>query len=173
MSFKIIPYQETTPNIDQEAYIADGCIIIGAVTIGTKSSIWFNSVLRGDVAPIVIGENTNVQDGSVIHTSRFNGPVKIGDFVTIGHMALIHACTIQNNAFIGMRATVMDNVVIEEYGFVAAGALITPNKLIKSKELWAGVPAKFIRYITEIEIEHMQATNENYVKLTRLYQEYK
>lgn len=169
MTFKIIPYLNHTPIIAESAYIANGCIIAGAVEVGSQSSIWFNSVVRGDVAPIKIGNNTNIQDGSIIHTSRFNGPVNIGDNITIGHMALIHACTIENNAFIGMRTCLMDNVIVEEFGFVAAGALITPGKVIKSKELWAGVPAKFIRLITEEEVEFMLQNMQNYVNLAKEY----
>lgn len=167
MSFKLISYKNSTPKIAEGVYIADGCVIVGDVKISDGSSIWFNSVLRGDVAPIIIGRDTNIQDGSVIHTSRFNGPVSIGDNVTIGHMALIHACTIKDNAFIGMRATIMDYVIVEEYGFVAAGAVVTPNKIVKSKELWAGLPAKFIRYLTDQEIEQMIDTNINYVQLAK------
>ena len=134
MSFKLLPYKNIYPKVDKEAYIADHSSIIGDVTIGENSSVWFNCVLRGDVAPIKIGNNTNIQDGTIIHTSRFNGPVSIGDNVTIGHACLIHACTIHDNAFIGMRATIMDYSVIEEYGFVAAGSLVTSSQVIKSKE---------------------------------------
>ncbi len=103
----IIPYKGIKPNINKMAYIAPSSSIIGDVKIGSKSSIWFNTVLRGDVESIKIGNNTNVQDGSVIHTSRFNGPVEIGDNITIGHLSLIHACIIRNNAFIGMSSTIM------------------------------------------------------------------
>lgn len=169
MSYKIIPYLNFVPVIDKNSYIADGCIVTGAVTIGANSSIWFNAVLRGDVAPIYIGNNTNIQDGAVVHTSRFNGITNIGNDVTIGHLALIHACTVHDHAFVGMRAVVMDNAVIEEYGFIAAGAVITPNKRVKSKELWAGMPAKFIRHITEAEIEYMQSNIENYINLKNIY----
>lgn len=134
----IIPYKGIKPNIHKTAYIAPSSSIIGDVKIGSKSSIWFNTVLRGDVESIKIGNNNNIQDGSVIHTSSFNGPVEIGDNITIGHLSLIHACIIHNNAFIGMSSTIMDYAVIEEYAFVAAGSLVPPKKIIKSKELWMG-----------------------------------
>ncbi|MCZ6901935.1 MAG: gamma carbonic anhydrase family protein [Rickettsia endosymbiont of Ixodes persulcatus] len=165
----IIPYKGITPKIDKSAYIAESSSLIGDVEIGSNSSIWFNTVLRGDVESIKIGNNTNVQDGSVIHTSRFNGPIEIGDNITIGHLSLIHACTIHNNAFIGMHTTIMDYAVIEEYAFIAAGSLIPPKKIIKSKELWIGCPAKFVRYLTGQDLEYMQDNVRNYVELSNIY----
>lgn len=165
----IVPYKGIKPKIDETAYIAPSSSIIGDVEIGKGSTVWFNTVLRGDVESIKIGNNTNVQDGSVIHTSRFNGPVEIGDNVTVGHLALIHACTIADNAFIGMRSTIMDYAVIEEYAFIAAGSLVTPKKIVKSKELWMGCPAKFIRYLTDQELEHMKDNVRNYVELASMY----
>lgn len=169
MSYKLLPYNNIYPKIDKETYIADYSSIIGDVTIGKNSSIWFNCVLRGDVAPIKIGNNTNIQDGTIIHTSRFNGSVFIGDNITVGHACLIHACAIHDNAFIGMRATIMDYSVIEEYGFVAAGSLVTSNQVIKSKELWMGSPAKFVRYLTNKDLDAMIDNNQNYVNLTNSY----
>ncbi len=124
----IIPYKGVTPRIDKSAYIVESSSLIGDVEIGSNSSIWFNTVLRGDVESIKIGNNTNVQDDSVIHTSRFNGPVEIGDNITIGYLSLIHACTIHNNVFIGMSTTIMDYAVIEEYAFIAAGSLICQRR---------------------------------------------
>lgn len=169
MSFNIIPYQGVTPEIDKEVYIAPSSTLIGEVKVGSKSGIWFNTVLRGDVNSIKIGSNTNIQDGTVIHTSRFNGPVEIGNNVTVGHLALIHACTIHNNAFIGMRSTIMDYSIIEEYAFIAAGSLIPPNKIIKSQELWMGSPAKFVRYLTDQDLEYMEDNIKNYVNLADTY----
>lgn len=169
MRFKTISYNGINPIINANAYVAEGCVIAGDVNIASGANIWFNSVLRGDVAKIVIGRDTNIQDGCIIHTSRFDGPTIIGSNVTVGHMALLHACTIEDNAFIGMRATIMDYSEVAEYGFVAAGALVTPNKKIKSRELWAGVPAKFVRYITDAELSHMESTVHNYLKLAASY----
>lgn len=126
-------------------------------------------MVRGDVAPVIIGENTNIQDCSVIHTSWFDGPTTIGNNITIGHMALIHACTIEDNAFIGMQATVMDKAIIEEYGFVGAGSLIPSGKIVRKKELWMGSPAKFIRNITDAELDFMRGNVENYVNLSKEY----
>jgi carbonic anhydrase/acetyltransferase-like protein (isoleucine patch superfamily) len=169
--FTLIEYKGKYPQIHPDAFIGDGVVIIGDVEIGENSSIWFNSVLRGDVAPIKIGENTNLQDGSVIHTSRFDGPVIIGNNVTIGHMALIHACKIQDNAFIGMRSMVMDHAIVEEYGFVAAGSVVTPNKVVKSRELWIGFPARCSRILSDEDIEKMRDTNKTYLRLKNEYKE--
>jgi carbonic anhydrase/acetyltransferase-like protein (isoleucine patch superfamily) len=169
MSFRILPFKNIYPQVDETAYIADNCALIGDVKVGKNSNIWFNSVLRGDVDFINVGDNTNIQDGSVIHTSRFNGPTNIGNNITIGHMALIHACTIKDFAFIGMNSTIMDYVIVEEYGFVAAGAVLTPGKIVKSMELWAGVPAKFVRKITDDEITEMKANTNYYVELAAEY----
>lgn len=169
MSSKILAFRGLSPEIDDSAFIAGNCAIIGDVKIGKNSSIWFNSVIRGDVCPIRVGDNTNIQDGSVVHTSRFNGPTYIGDNITIGHRAMIHACTIKDYAFIGMSATVLDGAVVEEYAFVAAGAVVTPGKIVRSKELWAGVPARFVRNLTDNDLFQMQDNCESYVNLAREY----
>ena len=166
---QLIKYKDHYPKIDPAAFIAAGAVIAGDVTIAQNASIWFNSVLRGDVAPITVGACTNIQDGTVVHTSRFDGPTFIGKNITIGHLALIHACTIKDNAFIGMQSTIMDKAIIEEYAFIAAGSLVTPNKVVKSRELWAGSPAKFIRKITEEEVDFMHGNIKNYMDLAREY----
>jgi len=165
----IIKYRGIAPKIDPSAYVSEGVYIIGDVAIGANSNIWFGSILRGDVAPITVGQNTNIQDGTIIHTSRNNGPTHIGDNVTVGHRAVIHACTIADYGFVGMSATVMDKAVIEPFGFVAAGALVAPNKVVGSKQLWAGVPAKYMRDLTEVEIEHIKKSAEHYVRLSKEY----
>jgi carbonic anhydrase/acetyltransferase-like protein (isoleucine patch superfamily) len=170
---QLLSYRDKKPQIHDSAFIAEGAIIIGDVTIGEQSNIWFNSVIRGDVARVEIGKQTNIQDGTIIHTSRYNGPTIIGDRVTIGHKALIHACTIEDEAFIGMSATIMDKAIIEKYGFVAAGALVPPGKVIKSKELWSGVPAKFTRYLTQQEVDYITESSDNYVNLAAEYFSFK
>ncbi len=157
-------YKGKTPNIHKEAFIAPTSAIIGDVTIGKGSGIWFNCVLRGDVEPITIGERTNIQDGSVIHCTRGGGKTIIGNNITIGHKALIHACTLQDECFIGMGAILMDNVIVETGGMVAAGALVTPNKLIRKGEIWAGNPAKFFRNLTKEEADFIMISANNYYK---------
>lgn len=166
----ILKYQNNHPQVDTSCYIANGAIIAGDVTIGANSSIWFNSVIRGDVAPVIIGDNTNIQDATVIHTSRFeDGSAVIGDNITVGHMALLHACKIHDNAFIGMKSVIMDKVVVEEYGFVAAGSLLTHGKIVKKYELWAGSPAKFVRKISKEEQEFMIDNVRIYINLAKEY----
>ena len=162
-----IDYQQISPQIDTKAFVAEGAKIIGDVTVGMESSIWYNCVLRGDVDSIIIGTGTNVQDATVIHTSRFNGKTIIGNNVTIGHTAIIHACKIMDMAFIGMGAIIMDNVIVEPYGFVAAGTLIPPGKIVKSYQLWAGTPGKLIRQLTEKEIFLIDDSYKHYVKLAK------
>ena len=169
MNYKLLPFKGIVPRIDASAYIADGAVIAGDVKIEENTSVWFNCVLRGDVAPIVVGKNTNIQDGTVIHTSRFDGPTYIGNNITIGHLALIHACRIEDNAFIGMQATIMDKAIIKEYAFVAAGSLVTPGKVVKAREMWAGRPAKFLRMVTDEEIDFMKDNVDNYINLARNY----
>ncbi len=169
MVHKIIKFKNLEPKIHESAYIASGAVIAADVTIAANANIWFNTVIRGDVSPVSIGENTNIQDGCVVHTSRFDGPTNIGSNITIGHMALIHACTIEDNAFIGMQAAIMDKAIVEEYGFVGAGSLLPPGKVVKRKELWVGSPAKFVRYITDEELDFMRGNIENYLELAQEY----
>jgi carbonic anhydrase/acetyltransferase-like protein (isoleucine patch superfamily) len=166
---KILKFKGLTPKIHRDSFIAHGAVIAGDVTIAEHSGVWFNCVVRGDVNPVTIGSGTNIQDGTIVHTSRFDGPTFIGNNITIGHLALVHACTIKDNAFIGMQSTIMDKAIIEEYAFIAAGSLVTPGKLVKSRELWAGSPAKFIRKITEEEVIFMHDNIENYIALAKEY----
>jgi carbonic anhydrase/acetyltransferase-like protein (isoleucine patch superfamily) len=159
------------PLISSKSFIAQGVRVVGDVTIGDNSNIWFNAVLRGDVAPIRVGEGTNIQDNCVVHTSRFgdDGACIIGNHITIGHSAVIHACTIKDHAFVGMSSTIMDGAIVESYGYVAAGSLVTQGKIVGSYELWAGAPAKFIRKITELEKEHIINSPKFYVELAKQY----
>ncbi|MEK6733645.1 MAG: gamma carbonic anhydrase family protein [Pseudomonadota bacterium] len=165
----IIPYKGILPKIHSKAFIAPSSSIIGDVTIGEGSGIWFNCVLRGDVEPITVGKNTNIQDGSVIHCTRGGGKTIIGDHVTIGHKALIHACILEDECFVGMGAILMDNVVVETGGMVAAGSLVTPNKRIRKGEIWAGNPAKFFRLLTKEEADFIMISANNYLKHVQEY----
>lgn len=160
----VFPYKGIFPKIDEGAFIAPNSSVIGDVTIGEGSGIWFNCVIRGDVEPITIGKNTNVQDGTVIHCTRGGGKTIIGDNVTIGHKALLHACTLQDESFVGMGAILMDGVIVETGGMVAAGSLVTPNKTIKKGEIWAGSPAKFFRNMTQEETDYIMISANNYRK---------
>ncbi|MEQ9115947.1 MAG: gamma carbonic anhydrase family protein [Rickettsiales bacterium] len=166
----IFPYFKSKPKIDKSAFIAPTASIVGDVTIGKHSGIWFNSVVRGDVAKVRIGDYTNVQDGTVIHVSRGgDGDTIIGDYVTIGHKAMIHACTLEDNCFVGMSAIIMDNAVVESGGWVATGALITENKVVRAGEIWAGYPAKLFRKLTDAEQKHIRVSAENYAKHAQEY----
>lgn len=167
----IYPYFNKKPNIDKTAFIAPTAAIIGDVTIGANSGIWFHSVLRGDVEKIVIGNNSNIQDGSVIHVSRNGFPTIIGSYVTVGHKVLLHACTLEDYSFVGMGSTVMDRAIIESGGWIAAGSLVTEGKIIKSGEIWAGRPAKFFRKLTPAEQDYIKISANNYSKHAQEYLE--
>ncbi|HEY0900867.1 MAG TPA: gamma carbonic anhydrase family protein [Micavibrio sp.] len=163
------PYKNITPRIDDSAFIAENAVIIGAVEIGAEASIWYNCALRGDVNDIKIGARTNIQDGTIIHVSSTTQGTYIGDDVTVGHMALLHACTIGDRAFIGMKACVMDDAIVEEEAMVAAGALVTSGKRVPKHQLWAGSPARFMRNLTPEEINFLKFSAERYVALSRSY----
>jgi len=172
----ILPYQSAEyapggvyPRISEKAFVAPGAVVVGDVEIGPDVGIWFGCVIRGDVNHIRIGARTNVQDGTVIHVTRKTGPTIIGEGVTIGHSVLLHACQLQDNCFIGMRATIMDDVVVESGAMVAAGALVTPGKRIPAGELWAGSPAKFFRKLSADDIAFFPVSAQNYVNHVHEY----
>lgn len=160
---QILPYKGILPKIHPSAFIAPGASIIGDVEIGAHSTVWFGCVIRGDVMPIRIGERSNIQDNSVIHCTRVTGPTIVGSNVTIGHSALLHAATVQDNAFIGMGAKLLDYTVVESWAMLAAGAMLTPNKIVPAKQLWAGNPAKFFRQLSQDELDFFPQSAENYV----------
>lgn len=166
----LTPFQGQWPDIDSTAYIFHGAQVVGNVKIGPLSSIWHNVVVRGDVNKIRIGRRTNIQDGSVIHVSTNTYPTIIGDDVLIAHMAMLHGCTLMDNSFVGMGAIVMDNCTIEPDGMLAAGAMLTAGKTIKSGEMWAGRPAKFMRQLTEEEITRNRSMAEHYQRLAAQHQ---
>ncbi|SDE19406.1 gamma carbonic anhydrase family protein [Rhodospira trueperi] len=165
----ILPYRGVLPTIAPDAFVAPGATVIGDTEIGPGTGIWFGCVVRGDVHEIRIGANTNVQDGTVIHVSKGTFGTYIGDSVTIGHQALIHACTLEDRCFVGMNATVMDGCVVETGAMVAAGALVTPGKRVKAGELWAGSPAKLKRDLTEDDTKTWQEQADRYAALAREY----
>jgi carbonic anhydrase/acetyltransferase-like protein (isoleucine patch superfamily) len=167
----VLPHHGVWPEIAGDAFVAPGVFVAGEVTIGSETGIWPGCVLRGDVNFIRIGARTNIQDATVIHVSGKGAPTVIGDEVTIGHHCLIHACTLQDRSFVGMRATVMDNAVVETGAMVAAGALVTPGKRVPAGELWAGSPAKKMRDLSADEIAGFQATIDRYVNHARVYRE--
>ena len=158
----ILPYKGRWPKIADDVFIAPGASVIGDVEIAAGSSIWFNCVLRGDDNPIRIGERVNIQDGTVIHVhSKFQGTF-IGNDITIGHMALLHACTLEDKSFIGMGSIVLDQCTIETHGMLAGGAMLTPGKTVKGGEMWGGRPAKRMRALSEEEIANFEWSVEGY-----------
>jgi len=166
MLYKI---EQKIPVIHESAFIAPDATIVGEVTIGEGSSVWFNCTLRGDGFPVRIGRFSNVQDNSVIHVTTNKYPSIIEDYVTIGHNVVIHGATLKSYSFVGISATVMDNVVVESYGFVAAGALVPPNFVVPEKTLVAGVPAKIIRPLKEEEIAMIERVALDYANRSKLY----
>ena len=148
----ILPFEGTMPTIADDAFIAPNATVIGKTTIGSGSSIWYGCVLRGDCGTIEVGGGTNLQDNTVVHITEGVADTFIGSNIVIGHSCLLHGCTLEDGSFVGMGATVMDNVVVETGAMVAAGSLVTPGKHIKKGELWAGNPAKYWRDLRDEEI---------------------
>jgi carbonic anhydrase/acetyltransferase-like protein (isoleucine patch superfamily) len=159
-------YKDQVPKIDKSCFVAESSDVIGEVEIGEYSSIWYGAVLRGDVDKIIVGKNSNVQDGTIVH-GDFNVETIIGDNVTIGHNAIIHGATIGNNVLIGMGAIVLNNAVIGENTIVGAGAVVTGGKEIPSGSLVLGSPGKVIRQLTDAEIESIAKSAKTYVELAQ------
>ena len=162
-------YKGKVPKIDPSVYLSENVVIIGDVEIGKDSSVWFGTVIRGDVNYIRIGERTNIQDNSVVHVTHETHPTIIGNDVTVGHRAVLHGCVLHNHILVGMGAVIMDGVEIEDFVLVGAGALVTPNKRIPSGVLVAGVPAKIVRDLREEEIELIKESAKNYVAYKNAY----
>ncbi|MDA0987076.1 MAG: gamma carbonic anhydrase family protein [Bacteroidetes bacterium] len=165
----ILQFENSFPKIHPTVFIAEGAHIIGDVEIGKDSSIWFNSVVRGDVNFIRIGERTNIQDNVVVHVTHDIYPTIIKSNVTIGHSAVIHACTILDFCLIGMNATILDNATIGQNSLIAAGALILQHSKIPEGVLVAGVPGKIIRDLTQNEIDGLKESANNYVNYVKRY----
>ena len=167
MTLTIIAFNGTSPAIAADAFIAPGARIIGNVTIGARASIWYNCVVRGDVGAITIGARTNIQDGSVVHVTGGKYNTVIGEDCLIGHLAMIHGCTLEDHAFVGLGAIVMDGCVIETDAMLAAGAMLTPGKRIPAGQLWAGRPAVYLRDLKPDDIARNRAGAAGYVELAQ------
>ena len=168
---KIIPYLGKYPEIHESVFLADGVRVIGDVLICENVSVWFNAVIRGDVCPIRIGERTNVQDNVTLHVTHDTGPLNIGANVTIGHGAVLHACTVEDHVLIGMGAVLLDDCVVEPWSVVAAGSLVRQGFRVPSGMMAAGVPAKIIRPVTENERANIAVSAENYLCYVAGYRE--
>ena len=165
---KLFPYKELFPEIDKSVFLASGVKIIGDVKIEKNSSVWYNVVIRGDVNYVTIGENTNVQDSSMLHVTNNRFPLIIGSKVTIGHSVKLHGCIIEDITLIGIGAIVLDGAVVEKQSMVAAGAVVKPGFIVPSGKLVAGVPAKIIRDLTPEEIADLEASAKRYKKYTEI-----
>ncbi len=168
-------YLDTSPVLAERVFVHDSAQVIGDVTIGADSSVWCNTVLRGDVNRIVIGTGTNVQDFSMGHVSHKStkkpegSPLIIGDHVTVGHSVILHGCRIGNECLIGMGSIVMDDVVIEDRVMIGAGSLVSPGKTLKSGHLYIGRPAVAVRPLTDEEIAYLRYSAEHYVRVKDNY----
>ncbi|MDI9349416.1 MAG: gamma carbonic anhydrase family protein [Candidatus Symbiobacter sp.] len=165
----ILPFGGVTPKIAASVWLAPNCTITGDVEIADEASIWFGVVIRGDVNEIRIGSRSNIQDNSVIHATKGGHGTYIGNHVTVGHAAILHACTLEDESFIGMGSIVMDGVVVEARAMIAAGAVVTPNKRVPSGELWGGNPARKLRDISEVEQAGLQNIADRYLDYAKGY----
>ncbi|HZV37237.1 MAG TPA: gamma carbonic anhydrase family protein [Pseudoxanthomonas sp.] len=170
------PHLGRFPTLGQRAYVDEAATVIGDVVLGDDVSVWPGTVIRGDVNFIRIGARTNVQDGTIVHVSHDGPHAKLGGFatvigedVTIGHQAIVHACRIEDAVLIGMGAIVLDGAVVQKHAFVGAGALIAPGKVVGSGEMWLGSPAKFARKLSDAEIDALYYSSKHYVKLKDEY----
>lgn len=167
---KFFPYQGILPKVHASVFLADGVKIIGDVTIGENSSVWYNTVIRGDVHYIRIGSETNIQDCSMLHVTNGKYPLNIGNKVTIGHSVKLHGCTIEDLTLIGIGAIVLDGAIVEQESIVAAGAVVKPNFVVPTHSLVAGVPAKVVRKLTEKEIQEFDKSAKRYIQYTLITQ---
>jgi carbonic anhydrase/acetyltransferase-like protein (isoleucine patch superfamily) len=168
-------FKGVMPTLGQRVYVDQASTVIGDVELADDVSIWPGAVLRGDVHYIRVGARTNIQDGTIIHVTHDGVytpggfPTVIGEGVTVGHAAMLHACVIEDYCLIGMNATVLDGAVVKKYGFVGAGSLIPPGKVVGERELWVGNPAKCVRLLSDKQIEQLHYSADTYVKLKDEY----
>lgn len=161
---------QSNPNVGKNVFIAPGAVVIGDVTLGEESSVWYHSTVRGDDASITIGKRTNIQDNAVLHVDK-GVPIKIGEDCSIGHGAILHGCQIGDNTLVGMGAIVLNGARIGNDCIVGAGALITQNKVIPDKSLVLGNPGKVARSLTEEEIQANQENAQNYIRDSEAHQQ--
>lgn len=167
----LFTYNGLAPTIHPNTFIAQTAAVIGDTHLGEGSGIWYGCVIRGDVNEIRIGKRTNIQDLTMIHCAEFGQGTYLGDDITVGHSAVLHACNIQDKAFIGIQACVMDDCIVEQGAMVAAGALVTPGKVVKAGEVWAGQPAKKLRDINEKDLAFFEINRLRYERLAHQYRQ--
>ncbi len=172
----LAPHHGMAPDLAAGAWVHPRATVIGEVTLGRDASVWPGAVIRGDVNSIVIGEATNIQDGSVLHVSHRTpahpdgGPLTIGNRVTVGHTVILHACTIEDECLIGMGSIILDGAVVKKHVLLGAGSLVPEGKVLESGHLYLGRPAKAVRPLTEAEIAYFNYSAGHYVDLARSYQ---
>lgn len=159
----ILPVKGIYPVIESDCFIAENATVVGDVALGTRCSVWFNAVIRGDVNSIRIGGYTNIQDGAIIHCTYQTAPTTIGNFVNIGHNALVHGCELKDRVLIGMGAIVMDHAMVEDYVIIAAGAVVLEGTVCESGYLYAGVPARKVKPITPEQRQLLDELPDRYV----------
>lgn len=159
----ILPVKGIHPEIGSNCFVAENATIVGDVVMGADCSVWFNAVIRGDVNAIRIGHKTNIQDGAVIHCTYQKAATTIGSNVSIGHKAIVHGCTVEDNVLIGMGAIVMDHAVVQKHCIVAAGAIVLERTICESGYIYAGIPAKKVKALSQEQIEGLDKVASNYV----------
>jgi carbonic anhydrase/acetyltransferase-like protein (isoleucine patch superfamily) len=164
----ILTYQGLVPRIASSAFVAQTADVIGDVEIGENASIWFTTVLRGDIEPIRVGANSNLQDGTIVHT-MIGSPAIVGDWVTVGHRAVLHGCTIESHCLIGMGAILLNNVRVGEGSIIAAGALVPENTKVPAHSLYMGVPAKFQRQLLDTDRRFIDLHAHHYLQYKEAY----
>jgi carbonic anhydrase/acetyltransferase-like protein (isoleucine patch superfamily) len=167
----ILPVKNISPTWGADCFIAENATIVGDVVMGAKCSVWFNAVIRGDVNFIKIGDNTNIQDGAVIHCTYQGASTTIGSNVSIGHNALVHGCVLKDNVLVGMGAIVMDNALVEEFVIIAAGAIVLERTICESGYLYAGIPAKKIKPLSAEQKEMLKKLPQNYIMYSGWFNE--
>ncbi|GAA4279862.1 gamma carbonic anhydrase family protein [Gaetbulibacter aestuarii] len=161
-----------TPRIPEDCFIAENATIVGDVAMGVQCSVWFNAVIRGDVHFIKIGNKVNIQDGAVIHATYKTSPTTIGNNVSIGHNAIVHGCTIKDDVLVGMGSIIMDDCIVESHSIIAAGAVVTKNTHVEAGSIYAGVPAKKVKTISQDLISgEIERIANNYVKYSGWFKE--
>ncbi len=170
-------FLEHSPNIHSSAYVDPTALVIGQVTIGEQSSIWPMTVVRGDINTVVIGDRSNIQDGSILHVSHDGkyspggAKLTIGNDVTVGHSVVLHACTLMDCCLVGIGSVILDNAVVHKHAMVGAGSLVTNGKELEGGYLWMGRPAKKIRELSDEEIEYLSYSARHYVKVKNMHEQ--
>ncbi|ELR69335.1 carbonic anhydrase, family 3 [Fulvivirga imtechensis AK7] len=163
--------RDKKPQFGQNCFLADNAVVVGEVTMGNNCTVWFNAVVRGDVHSITIGNDTNIQDGAVVHCTYQKAKTVIGSNVSIAHNAIVHGCTIEDNVLIGMGAIVMDDAVVKSGAVIAAGAIILPGTIVEADSIYAGVPAKKVKDTGPEMMEVIRRTARNYPMYAEWYKE--